>query len=1007
MSEARIRPHRLAITVMAAVLAVSATCGADGMTPPLLQIGRLDAVTIDGRVGGAEWEGATESGVLVGPDGLPTDLPVRVRLGWDDGGLLLLWDVLGEPVFTRRKRDSDFRGDDAVEVRLQAGEDAPLHHFAIAAGGAIYDARDGDSSWDAPWRALALRSPDAWRVEMRIPFSALDAPPGGTLRANLVLNDGTANAPVAAWTAPGPDGTEQLGFLRLANTGSPVTLESVRVDGDAITINPRFSGQASVRVTLFEGETEVLTRETTQSAPLQISLPHPGSFRLRLAGAGPDGELVLQRELALTRRPPLVIALRKRLLAAREVEVQIDGAGLSAEPDLYTIAVTGAEPVEVRPGPGRRAEATVDLTPCAAGEVTVTVTARAGEAELAGETLSFVLPERPAWAGSTRGKHARVMEPWTPVVVAGSRVRCRDLVYDLGEQPLPVSITSGRRELLAAPVKLRARVGEVMRDWESGTLRWLETSDRRAVAAISALSPLAEARVRATCEYDGLMTFDVKVDPRGDERLTEVRLEIPVLREFATHMQVAGGTPPGVTAGSTPRGGWTGALPSLAWLTGYERGLRLVCGSDAGGLLDDPSEALRIEAGRGRTVLMLTMLDHELAPGQPFETSFAMQATPAVPIRDDRHEWRSAVLSELPLAGGACDAAALEGLRERRVRTVVLDDERYMPRPGGLGEAADELVAEFARACHDAGLRLMLVLDDDLTRDAVWEAFRGEVAVDPSADPADARPSPGSAWADYAVEAAAYAMSRYEADGIHLRGGVVGAQCDAEAARALMVRLRTVVREANADGLLTLEAPDGALGPAVSFADALVVAGVDAEGEPLAIDEFVARGGTGAAGPAVEVRLPAGADRPALAGALGLALLHDAALRPEPGDALEAATDVRKAQERFGIATALWRPWWAGRPLVSAQEAGVLASTWSRDDEALAVVANRTEGNPVVEIAPDRERLKLGAWLRGVDMITGKRVPQIGEVLRTRMEPWQTSLVHVSTRQERDVEIDE
>ena len=160
MSEARIRPHRLAITVMAAVLAVSATCGADGMTPPLLQIGRLDAVTIDGRVGGAEWEGATESGVLVGPDGLPTDLPVRVRLGWDDGGLLLLWDVLGEPVFTRRKRDSDFRGDDAVEVRLQAGEDAPSASPSPPASSATPRRRQ---SWDA--LALWLCAPDAWRVE--------------------------------------------------------------------------------------------------------------------------------------------------------------------------------------------------------------------------------------------------------------------------------------------------------------------------------------------------------------------------------------------------------------------------------------------------------------------------------------------------------------------------------------------------------------------------------------------------------------------------------------------------------------------------------------------------------------------------------------------------------------------------------------------------------------------------------------------------------------------------
>ena len=993
-----------AAAILVCMMAISVAC-ASAMRPPLLQIGELEAVKVDGRIGEEEWGSATELGMFVDADGLPAQLPVSARLGWDETGLLVLWEFNAEPTFKRRDRDADFRRDDAVEVRLSASEGAPVYRFAVTAGGTLYDARDGDASWDAPWSALALRSADGWRVEMRIPFAALGAQPGGTLLANFAVHDADADGPVAAWAALDPEGAEPLGFLRLAATGSPVLLAGIDLADDHATVQPRFSGPANLRATLFDGDTEVQTSEATAAEPLTVPLPHPGVFRLRLAGTGSDGELVLQRELPLERIPPLAVTMRKRLLSAREIELTIDGSGLSAAPEAYLISASGAAALEVAPGADRIATGTLDVTECVAGELAVKVSAVAAGAELATETLGVSLPPRPEWAGSARGKHGLLMEPWTPVEAKESRIRCWDREYDFADRALPVSITSGRQELLAGPMKLRARVGTAMREWEPATLRWLETTDTHAVASIGAESSLAEARVRVNCDYDGLLRFDVKVDPRGSGPLTQVQLEIPVAREFATHAQVADGTADGLLATATPAGGWTRGFAPMVWLTGRERGLAWLCASDAGWSLDDPATAMRITPGRERTTLMLTMLDTELAPGQPFEASFALQATPARPMPEGRRDWRSATLHELPMAGDACDRAALSALAEQNVGTVVLDDERFRPRPAGLGTAADATLSAFADACHEANLRLMLVLDDDLTRDPIWDAYRDEVVT----DVADARPCPDSAWADYAVEAAAYAMEHYAVDGIHLRGGTGGPGCDALGARALMMRLRTVVRDARPDGLLTVELPDGAPSPAAAFADALVIAGIGPEGEPQTIDELVARGGTGAMGPVAEVALTAPEDGAALAEALGLALLYDAQMRPDAGGAsLAAVAAAREALTRFDVASARWEPWWTRRPVMTAEPSGVLVTTWSRDGEVLAVVANRSAGDPVVELRlTDRRALDIGKWLWAVDRMTGQRVPQVGDVLRMRMEPGQTALVHVQTRQERDVEIDE
>jgi hypothetical protein len=82
-------------------------------------------------------------------------------------------------------------------------------------------------------------------------------------------------------------------------------------------------------------------------------------------------------------------------------------------------------------------------------------------------------------------------------------------------------------------------------------------------------------------------------------------------------------------------------------------------------------------------------------------------------------------------------------------------------------------------------------------------------------------------------------------------------------------------------------------------------------------------------------------------------------------------------------------------------------SAWWRDGEVLAAVANIGEDEPVVELMFDHDRLELGPWLWAVDRLEDRSVPQIGEVLRMRMEAGEVSLVHVQTRDERTVDFDE
>jgi len=64
--------------------------------------------------------------------------------------------------------------DDCIEFFVEpvkgSGEE---RHFAVSAGGMLYDSRNGDKAWDGDWTATAKRTPEGWAVEVRIPWATL------------------------------------------------------------------------------------------------------------------------------------------------------------------------------------------------------------------------------------------------------------------------------------------------------------------------------------------------------------------------------------------------------------------------------------------------------------------------------------------------------------------------------------------------------------------------------------------------------------------------------------------------------------------------------------------------------------------------------------------------------------------------------------------------------------------------------------------------------------------
>lgn len=75
-------------------------------------------------------------------------------------------------------RDGAFWNDDALEFFLDAKHDHEHYwQFAATAKAVRYDNQDGDSNWNGDWKVAARCYPDAWTIEVAIPFAELRLSP--------------------------------------------------------------------------------------------------------------------------------------------------------------------------------------------------------------------------------------------------------------------------------------------------------------------------------------------------------------------------------------------------------------------------------------------------------------------------------------------------------------------------------------------------------------------------------------------------------------------------------------------------------------------------------------------------------------------------------------------------------------------------------------------------------------------------------------------------------------
>lgn len=163
-------------------------------------------LSIDGRLDEPAWARAPRGTMVSIQDLVRATVEIEVRLLYDERNLYVGM-TCQEPAMDRLRTvfttpdDTNMWQDDEVEVFLDTARTRTgYYQWMVNAAGAMADlhfhARAQDIPWDSKARVAVLRAPQAWSVEMSIPFAAMNvsAPqPGERWIANFcrarALND--------------------------------------------------------------------------------------------------------------------------------------------------------------------------------------------------------------------------------------------------------------------------------------------------------------------------------------------------------------------------------------------------------------------------------------------------------------------------------------------------------------------------------------------------------------------------------------------------------------------------------------------------------------------------------------------------------------------------------------------------------------------------------------------------------------------------------------------------
>jgi len=615
-----------------------------------------------------------------------------------------------------------------------------------------------------------------------------------------------------------------------------------------------------------------------------------------------------------------------------------------------------------------------------------------------------------------------VPAPYTPLGASATQVRCLGRATRLGPLLLPTQITSAGKNLLASPVRLITTPASAL-DGLRGNGKVVENSADQAVWQWEGRSGALDLAARMTGECDGLCWYGITLTPRRPLRLSGLRLLLPLRAESARYLHATRFTwGEQVSRGLKELGGrWKSSFMPYVWLGNEEHGLAWCCESEQGWRVSDESQVLAVESGGGGASLVVTFLDHDEQVDSPIRISFGLQATPVKPLS---FAWRAKarIWHGVRYAMAQADAAGrtdLDALRDAGVRTVVYHSQwtdYYGKVSTPYGEALRQLIVR----CHQRGMRVLVYVGYGLARTApelqghhdewsVMPLIPWTTTDDPEHNNFDATCA-RSDWSGWLVDGIKKLFTDYELDGIYFDGTTEAWRCqntshgcgwrDREgrlhpaypllAVRDMMRQIAQVVRARRPDAILDAHMSASLTMPTLSFCDSYwdgeqYEMSTAADKVEIPLDAFRAEFMGWAHG--LDAEFLCYENRPfRFEEAVAMAWLHGVEVRPSSESQVCTVAAIWRAQDRFGVVSAKWLPYWRGSGVTTPDES-VKASSFAGPNGALIFVSHLAREPLSTRVRLDRSRLGLPPGrLTATDAISGQALETVGNTVGVSFE---------------------
>ncbi len=158
---------------------------------------------------------------------------------------------------------------------------------------------------------------------------------------------------------------------------------------------------------------------------------------------------------------------------------------------------------------------------------------------------------RLGWLNSTMAQENTVIAPYTPLVVKGNTIELLGRKFSINTNGFPkriqtfftpemTSVGTKANEIIVKPFQLIAEDKQGKIQWKSGAVNFKSKTSGTVKWEALSTSPSLNMQVDASMEFDGFISYKVKVIAHKDIDLKDIRLEIPVAESASKYLMGLG-----------------------------------------------------------------------------------------------------------------------------------------------------------------------------------------------------------------------------------------------------------------------------------------------------------------------------------------------------------------------------------------------------------------------------------------------------------------------------------